>query len=119
MTADLLPGLLRFVRVRVVEHVATRHQTHARRELVIEPQPRHVCTTRAGELDVEAGIGRVEGLRSRLALVLVVGEVMQPVPENGPAVGGAELLIRVRQDVPREEVGCVEGIVAEVAGERS
>src|SRR5712691_10177319 len=110
---------LQLIRVRKVENIPTCHQARARRQLVIESQPRQVRSTRAGELDVEAGIWRIDRERLRLALVFVIGEVVEPVPEDGPAVGRAKLLIRIWEDVPGDEVGSVEGVVAEVAGKRS
>jgi hypothetical protein len=44
---------------------------------------------------------------------------VQAVPEDRAAVGGAHLLVRVRQDGAGEEVGRVEVVVAEVARQRS
>src|SRR4030095_10382485 len=74
---------------------------------------------RAGELDVEDGIRGIEGERLRLALIFIIREVVEPVLEDRSSVRRAELLIRIRKDVPRDEVGCVEAVVAEVAGKRS
>ena len=74
------------------------HHPHLRRQLVVETHAALLLVVDAGQLHVERGIRGIPDARSRLALVFIVREVMQPIPHDRTADSGAELI----DDEPRQ-----------------
>lgn len=100
-------------------HVRANRQPGARRELIVEPDATLLLRSRPGLVDVEARERARVGADVGLTLVLEVREVMEPVPQDRPAVGRAELLVGVRQHAILDRVGGVEPVVAEESRHRS
>ena len=119
------PGLGRMIAAAGAEwlplarlrHLA--HQTHARRQLIVEAPAAQLHRLVALELDVERRIRRVPDARARLALVLEVPEEVQLVAQDRTAERERDLLVVDRHHAVQHRVLRVEPAVAEVAADRA
>ena len=93
------------------------HQAGLRGELVVEAYAAQFLAVRALEIDVELRVRRVPDAGPRLALVLVVHEVVQLVSDERTTERRAELLIVDGLDSIQHRVVGVEFAVAEVTAE--
>ena len=107
------------VRLEIAPGIARHAQARLARQLRVHASHRFVLRARGRQVDVEARIGRVVRDRVRLALELVVGEVVHLVAANRPAHRHADLLIRVRQHAVLHEILRVHAIAAEIPGQRA
>src|SRR4029078_5211724 len=94
-------------------------QAGPRRQLVIEPHAALLLVVDAVEDDVERRVGRIPGAGPRLALVLVVRDGVDTVPDERTADRQAEPLVVDRLDLVQDRVLGVEAAVAEVAAEEA
>src|SRR6476659_4488851 len=106
------------VKQRVIAR-ATHRQPRRRRELVIQSCQDRVRMTREMLVDVKGRVWTVVDERLRLACEAVAAEEMDAVPDNRPAHGPTDLLIRIWQDAMGDEIWRVELVAAEVPAERA
>ena len=107
-------------RLVVQPAVATDHEMRARADLRVEPDAELVFVSRGGQVrNVEGRVLTRERDGLRLPLGLVIPEEMRAIPLDRSAERRAELLIRILQLASGDEIGRLEAIVPEVAGERA
>ena len=70
------------------------------------------------EIDVERRVRARECHRLWLPLLFVVAKEVNAVPAQRPAERRSDLLILIGHDTLLDEIGCVEPVAAEVAGDR-
>jgi hypothetical protein len=106
------------VRDAVVVAVAAHRQSRLRIELEVEPPHLRILSARPAQRGVELRIGRVVvDVRLRLALELVVEEIVDAIADDRATKGGAQLLILIRQHLAGDGILRVELRIAEVASE--
>ena len=113
-------GAARVARIERQVHarpVAAERQPRLRRELEIDAHAPLLLRVVALLVEVEAGPRARVAEGHRVVLVLVVGEVVDPILLDRAAIGEAQLLILVRQHAVLHEVLRDEAVVAEVAGD--
>src|ERR1041385_3610960 len=110
-------GPARVVRIPCSLEILAVDEVRLGRELHVQPAATLLLRIGPLQVDVERWIRR--GVRPRVgrALVLVVQEVMDAVLTNGAAVGGAQLLVGIWQNLVLDKVLGVESTVTKVAGE--
>ena len=92
---------------------------HLRRKLLVQPHAAQLDGMKALQRDVECRVRRVPDGRQRLVLVFIIGEEVELVLQDRPAVRPADLLIRVGQDALQHRIWRVELAVPKAAHERS
>ncbi len=95
------------------------HQTHLRRQLIVQAHASQLHVRDALQLDIECRVRRLPDRGQGLALVFIVGEEVERVLHDRAAVRPADLLIRVGHDHAQHGIFRVEGAVPEVANKRS